>query len=73
MQQVEIEFVHPKPHEGALAGGNGAPPRGVLRHHLADQEHLVLAPVDRLADEFFRTTIGIHFRRVDQRHAEVDA
>ncbi len=41
--------------------------------NLADQEHLVLAPVDCLPDEFFRTTIGIHFRCVDQRHAEVDA
>jgi hypothetical protein len=47
--------------------------RGVLRQHLGDQEYLVAAPFDRLADEVLGAAVGIHFRRIDQRHAELDA
>jgi hypothetical protein len=56
-----------------LARSQGPSPRGVLRQHLAQQEHLVPAVHDRLADKHFGSTVAIHFGGVDQRHPKVDA
>jgi hypothetical protein len=44
-----------------------------VRQHLADQEHLVTATVDRLADQFFGGAARVHLGGVDQRHAEVES
>ena len=46
---------------------------GVLRIDLADQEDLVAAALDRLADHFLGAAVAIHFGRVDQRQAEIEA
>jgi hypothetical protein len=73
MQQIEVDLPHTQPFEAAVAGGLGAAPRGILRQHLADQEHLIAPPLDRFADESFCAAVGIGFRRVDQRQREIDA
>src|SRR5262249_3038447 len=39
--------------------------------HLRDDEHLVAPPRDRRADELLG--VAVHLRRVDVRHAEVEA
>ena len=52
----------------------GTPLRaGVVRIDLADQEHLVAPPGDRLADHLLGAALAVHLGGVDQRHAEVDA
>jgi len=73
MQQVKVDHIHLEPHEAALAGDDGAAPRGIVRQHLADQEHRVAAPLDRLADQLLGAAVRIHLRRIDQGHAEIDA
>ena len=41
--------------------------------HLADEEDLVPAPVDRVADELLGGAVAVHLGRVDQRQAELEA
>ena len=46
---------------------------GVVRVHLGHQKHPLALTDDGLADHFFSPAIAVHFRRVDERHAQVDA
>jgi hypothetical protein len=62
-----------QPPETAPAGGDRTPLRGVLGQNLADKKHLITSAADGLANQFLRTAIGIHFRRVDQGHAQIQA
>ncbi|KSV74230.1 hypothetical protein N182_04260 [Sinorhizobium sp. GL2] len=59
--------------QAARAGGLGANAAGVGRQHLADDEGLVAAPAHRFADHALRGAVAIHFGRVDQRQAEIEA
>src|SRR5260370_7422792 len=67
-----IEPVGPEPFQAALAGLNRAAPRRVLGEHLADEKHLVRASRDRRAHTLLGAAVGIHFRGIDQPHAEVE-
>ena len=51
MQQIEVDAVGLEPLQAALAGGDGAGARGILRQHLADDEALVAPPLDGLGDD----------------------
>jgi len=73
VQQVEIDAVGFEPLQAALAGLDRAATRGVLRQHLADEENLVAPVHDRRADELLGTAVAVHFRGVDQVHAEIEA
>ncbi len=73
VQQVAVEPIGLQPLERGLAGGDRALPRGVLRHHLGDQEYRVAPAGDRLADDVLGGAGAIEFRRVDMGHAEVEA
>ena len=44
-----------------------------VRQHLADQEDLVAAAGDRLADELLGPAVAVHLGGVDQRHPQVEA
>ena len=72
MQEIKIEPVGAEPLQAALAGGDHAAPRGILRQHLADQEHFVAPSRDGFAGRFFGAAARIHLRRVDQVHAEIE-
>jgi hypothetical protein len=73
VQQVEIDPVGPKPLQARFAGSDRALVAGIGRQHLGDEENLVAPAADGFAGHCFRTAIRIHLRRVDQRHAAVDA
>ena len=45
----------------------------MMGEDLADQENLVAASFDRFPNEHFGVAVGVHFGRVDQAHAQVDA
>ena len=66
VQQVEVEPVGAEPPQAALAGGDGALGRRIVRIDLADQEDLVAPAADRLADHLLGTALGVHLGRVDQ-------
>ena len=73
MQEIEIEAVGVEPLQAPLAGGDGAGARGILRQHLAHDEHLVAASPDGLGHDPLGLSVAIHLGGVDQRHAEVEA
>ena len=72
VEQIQVEAVGLQPAQARLAGGNRAAPGGVLGQHLADKEDLAAAIGKRFGDELFSCAISVHFRRVDDRHPEVD-
>ncbi|MCY1182167.1 hypothetical protein D9M73_227130 [compost metagenome] len=72
VQQVQVDAVAAQACEAALAGGRHAAPAGIVRVDLADQKHLVAAPGNGLANDFFRTAFGIHLGGVDQCQAQLD-
>ena len=67
------DFDVPEPFQASLAGGDGALAAGILRQHLADDEYLVAPRAHRVGDDALCFAVAIHFRRVDQRDAEIDA
>ena len=73
MQQIEIKTVCPQSPQAAIAGDDHIVTTGVLGQHLAHQEGFVAATLDRLTDQNFSLTVGIHFRGVDQSETEVEA
>ena len=73
MQQVKIDTVGAEPLQAGLAGSNGALARGIRRQHLGDQEDFIATAGDRFAHHLFGTARSIHFRRVDQAQAEIEA
>jgi len=72
MQEIEIDAVGLEPPETALARGDGAGPRRVLRLHLADDEAAVAPPFHCLGNDLFGTPFAIELGGVDQRHAEIE-
>src|SRR6266403_733378 len=44
-----------------------------MRVHLAHQEYIVPPAGDGFADNLLRPAIGVHLRRIDEGHAEVDS
>ena len=61
-----------QPLQRALAGGDGAAPRGVARQHLGDQEEFFARqPRDRIRDH--ELGVAIHLGGVDVGHAGFDA
>jgi hypothetical protein len=72
VQQIEIDLIHAESPEAAYAGRDGAIARRILRQNLTDQEDVVAPAPDCLANQLLGGPIGIHFRGVDQRHAEFD-
>src|SRR5215472_3716229 len=72
MQQIEIDPVGGEPLEAALAGGDNARARSVVRIYLADDEKLVAKSAGGARDDLLGTSAAIHFGRVDERHAEID-
>src|SRR4030095_13890401 len=72
VQQIEIETIGREPRETALAGGDGAFRTRVMRVDLADQKNLVTTARKRTRDDLLGAAIGIHFRGVEQRHAEIE-
>ena len=57
----------------ALAGGDNAGARSVVRIDLADDEELVADAVGGTRDDLFGASAAIHLGGVDQGHAEIDA
>ena len=72
VKQVEIEPFGAKAFQAGMTGGNRAAPGRVLREHLADEKHLGAPAGHGVGDDLFGATVGVHFRRVDERHAEIE-
>ncbi len=61
-----------QPLQRALAGSDGAAPRGVARQHLGDEEEFFARQVgDGVRDH--ELSVAIHLGGVDMRHAGFDA
>ena len=73
VQEVAVEPVGAQPRQRALAGGDGAGARGVVGQHLGDEEHLVAAAGDGLADDALGGAAAVHLGGVDVVHAEIEA
>ena len=72
VQQIDVEAVGLEPLEAALAGRDGAAPRGVVRIDLADQAYFVAPARDRLGDDLLGAAFAVHLGGVDQRDAEIE-
>ena len=72
MQQIKIEHIDAKTLEAALARFRQLRARGVVRIHFRDDENAIPLTVDRVGHNFFRFAVAVHFRGIDQRHAEID-
>jgi hypothetical protein len=70
VQQIEIEMISTEALEARLASAQDSVSRDMSGPHLGDQEDAIALTGDRAADEFLG---AVHFRRVDQRHAERQA
>ena len=44
-----------------------------MRIRFCDDEHAVALTGDRVRHHFFRAAVAVHFRGIDQGHAEIDA
>ncbi len=73
MQQIQIEPVGREALQRLLAGRLHAAPARVVRVDLADEKHVVAHTGQRFAQQRFRRAVAVHFRGVDERHAEFDA
>jgi hypothetical protein len=72
VQEIEVDLVGPEALQAAIAGGHRPDRRRMARQDLADQEDLVAASGDRLADQLLGRAGAIHLGCVDQEHAELD-
>ena len=73
VQEVAVEPIGGEPRQRALAGGDGAGARGVVRQHLGDEKHLVAAAGDGFADDALGGAVAVHLGGVDVVHAEIEA
>ena len=73
MQEVQVDPVGFETAQAALAGQDGAVAGSVVRVNLADQEHLVTASPNCLADEFLGEALSIHFSGVNECCTEIKA
>ena len=72
VQEVEVEPVGAEPLQAALAGGDGAFARGVVRIDLADEIDLVAQAPHGLADDLLGDALAVHLGRIDQPDAELE-
>ena len=72
VQQIEIDTLDIHAFEAALAGGDSARARGIVRIDLADNERSRPLAGQRLADDFLGAAVTIHFGSVDHRIAQFD-
>ena len=73
MQKIAIEAVSLEPLKRTLARGDRPIPRRVVRQDFGDEEDLAAPAGDRGADHFLGRARPVHLRRIDMRHAEVEA
>ncbi|MNR43010.1 hypothetical protein D3C85_1615890 [compost metagenome] len=73
MQQVQIDVFGLQAPQAARAGLGNALATGVVRVDLADQKDFVAQTSDGFCDHFLGATFSVHFRGVDQRHAQLYA
>ena len=72
MEQIEIDSLDAQTFQAAFAGRNRPPPCRVVRVHFTHYENVILPALNRLAHHFFGASLPVHFRRVDQRHPQID-
>ncbi len=72
MEKVEIQVIDTETFQAAFASLDRSRRAGVEGIDLADEEHLVAQIRNCLPNDLFRSPVGIHFRRIDNRHAELD-
>ncbi|MCY1187182.1 hypothetical protein D9M73_281340 [compost metagenome] len=72
MQQIQVDVIGAKPAQASLASLGNALATGVVRVHLADQKDVVALAGNGIAHHFLGTAFGVHFRGVDQGHAQLD-
>jgi hypothetical protein len=65
VQQVGVEMIRSQALQARLAGLDRAAARRVVREDLADQERLVAAAFERLADDPLHLAVAVHLRGVD--------
>ena len=73
VQEVHVESVGVQAAQARVAGGERPVVGRVGGHHLADQEHIVAAAGDRLADEPLAGAAAVELGGVDQRDPQVEA
>src|SRR6185437_15411180 len=62
-----------QPLEAALAGGDCAAARRIVRQHLADDEDLVPVAADRVGDDRLGFAVAVHLGGIDEADAARDA
>src|SRR5262249_34528607 len=73
VRQIEMDGVGAERLEAALAGGGDAAARGVVRIDFADDEGLVAAAGEGLADQLLDGALAVHLGRIDERQPEIEA
>src|SRR6218665_1813857 len=73
VQQIEVEPVGAEALQAAFAGRQRAIERRIPRIDLRNEKDFVALTGDSATGDGFRPAVGIHFSRVDERHAEFDA
>src|SRR5262245_43972494 len=71
MKEVNIQIIRLQPFQTRIACAKRALMRCIRRQNFAYQKHFFATSVNRLSNNLLRA--GIHLRRVDVRHAEIDA
>ena len=66
VQQVEIDAVRLETLQAALAGGDGACARGVVRIDLADEEDLIAPARHGVGHDLLRPALAIHLGGIDE-------
>ena len=73
VQEIHIEIVGLQPAQAVFTGAAHRRSAGVPGIDFGHQHHAIAQAADRLPDDLFRPTVGIHFRRIDHRQSVVDA
>lgn len=73
VQQIKVDPICAETREAVFAGTNRSRSASVPGIHFADEKDLLTATADRFADDPLRATVGVHFRCINQGHAEVEA
>ena len=72
MDEVEIDSLYAQTFQAAFAGRNRPPPCRIVGGHFTDDKQTVPPLLNRLSHHFFGASLPVHFRRVDQRHTQID-
>src|SRR5690349_6654105 len=72
VEEIEVQVIGSEPAETALAGDHSSFASCVVRQDLAHKEDVFATASDCFADQFFRGAIRVHFRRINERQAEVE-